>query len=290
MQILLENESLLIQFSSKGAELTSIKSQIDGVEYLWKADPNIWGRHAPLLFPIVGRLKENQYQYKGDTYGMNQHGFVRDQDFQVIQQTPQSIWFELNANDFTLAQYPFHFRLRVGYELEEATLRVVYEVANLGNGLMPFSIGAHPGFSCPMVAGEVLEDYVIEFDQEEQADTHLLNDKGLFDGRTRPCLAGNRRIPITSTLFLDDALVFHHLNSSSAKLLSLRSGRYVEVSIKGFPFLGIWAKPGAPYVCIEPWHGLADLAETSGDIFEKKGIYTLNANRTFSCDYTISCR
>ena len=290
MSIVLESPSLLVRIAPKGAELTSILSKSDHTEYLWQADPEVWGRHAPILFPIVGRLKDNQYFYEGKAYPMNQHGFARDEIFEVIRQEDKSVWLETVASEETQSIYPFNFRLRVGYQVEGSVINVFYQVSNLGNKVMPFSIGAHPGFTCPLTAEEELTDYVVEFDQEENADTHLLDDKGLFDGRTRPCLEGSNRIPITKDLFNDDALVFHGLTSSTARLLSTKSGRYVEMSIKGYPYLGIWAQPGAPYVCIEPWHGLADLSDASGNIFEKKGIRTLGANKAFECSYTITCQ
>ena len=290
MSIVLESSSLLVHIAPKGAELTSILGKADQTEYLWQADPAVWGRHAPILFPVVGRLKDNQYFYEGKAYPMNQHGFARDQVFSILQQNDTTVWLEASATPETLPIYPFYFNLRVGYHLEGSTLQVSYQVGNLANKVMPFSIGAHPGFSCPITPGEELTDYVVEFDQEETAATHLLDEKGLFDGRTRPCLEGSKRIPITKDLFNDDALVFHHLKSSTAKLLSTKSGRYVEMRMEGFPYLGIWAQPGAPYVCIEPWHGHADWADTSGDIFEKKGIRTLAPNRAFECSYTITCQ
>ena len=290
MPITLESSDLLVQIAPKGAELTSILSKSDDTQYLWQADPAVWGRHAPILFPVVGRLKENQYTYGGKTYSLNQHGFARDQEFEIRRQGEGSVWLDAHANPDTLPKYPFYYRLGIGYELTGSTIHVTYEVSNLGDKVMPFSIGAHPGFCCPLVPGDELTDYVVEFDQVETADTHLLDEKGLFDGRTRPCLQNSNRIPITPDLFNDDALVFHHLNSSTARLLSLKSGRYVEMSIEGYPYLGIWAQPGAPYVCIEPWHGLADLSDTSGDIFEKKGIRTVEPNKHFSCSYTITCQ
>ena len=290
MSFTLESSDLLVQIAPKGAELTSITSKSDNTQYLWQADPGVWGRHAPILFPIVGRLKDNQYFYEDKAYSLNQHGFARDQVFSLLQHTESTLWLEASATPDTLPQYPFYFNLRIGYTLEGSTIRVTYQVGNLGNKKMPFSIGAHPGFCCPLVPGDELTDYVVEFDQVETADTHLLDDKGLFDGRTRPCLQQSNRIPITPDLFNDDALVFHGLKSSTARLLSLKSGRYVEMSIEGYPYLGIWAQPGASYVCIEPWHGLADVSDASGDIFEKKGIRTLDPNRAFECSYTITCQ
>jgi len=287
MNITLENESLLVTINPTGAELSSVVNRSDQIEYMWQADPQVWKRHAPVLFPIVGRLKDNQYKLEGHTYQMNQHGFARDQAFNILSKSTQACTFELIANEDTKAIYPFEFTLQIGYELNENQLTVSYLVINNNTQEMPFSIGAHPGFRCPLVPGEQLTDYVVEFELPEQAETHLLK-AGLFDHSTRPVLNNEQQIAITPHTFDDDALVFHHLQSSFVSLKSIVSGRNVTVGIKGFPYLGIWAQPGAAFVCIEPWLGLADYVDSTGNLIEKKGIHILSPDESFGRAYNIT--
>ncbi len=287
MNTTLENDSLLIQIHDLGAELYSVKHKMNDTEYMWQADPNIWKRHAPILFPIVGKLKDNQYTYGGNTYTMNQHGFARDMPFKPTDITSTSVTYILSALPETRKIYPFEFTLSISYRLNQQTLTISYRVENTDTKVLPFSIGAHPGFSCPIDTSEALTDYIIEFEQLEQADTHLLNN-GLFDYRTQQYLDHASSFPITPHTFDQDALVFHGLKSKYVKLLSNVSGRFVQVSIAGFPYLGIWAKPGAPFVCIEPWQGLADYVDSNGDLFAKKGMLTLSPGNTFDCSYEIT--
>ncbi len=287
MNITLENESLLVKIKESGAELSSVKNKEDLTEYIWQADPEYWKRHAPVLFPIVGRLKDNQYTYEGKTYNLSQHGFARDLPFNMISQSTVTATLSLQANPQTRDQYPFEFRLTISYQLIQNHLQVSYQVENLDTKVMPFTIGAHPGFSCPIDPADKLEEHVIEFEQPEESHTHLLQD-GLFDYRTQPYLQDQQSFPITPHTFDHDALVFHDLKSKHVRLLSQQSGRYVQVSIEGFPYLGIWAKPGAPFICIEPWHGLADYVDSNGDLFAKKGMLTLSPGKYFNSSYQIT--
>lgn len=286
MNITLRNSQLELAISSKGAELQGVTDCQDQTQYLWQADPAYWGRHAPVLFPIVGRLKNDQYQWRGRTYAMKQHGFARDQEFSLLQQEAHRASFELTPNESTRSQYPFAFCFQIHYLLSERELSVAYEVRHQGRGIMPFTLGAHPAFCCPLVEGEQLTDYEVRFQTEEQAERHLLTD-GLFDGRSRQVLQGQARLPLDEHTFEEDALVFHHLKSNWVALHSRVSGRKVQLFFEGFPFLGIWAKPGAPFVCLEPWHGLADEANASGNLEEKVGMRLLQEGQTFQTSYRI---
>ncbi|RMG69393.1 MAG: aldose 1-epimerase family protein [Bacteroidetes bacterium] len=267
-----------------GAELTSLRYR--GVEYLWQADPAVWGRHAPVLFPIVGRLKDDRYQHQGQWYEMKQHGFARNQTFALLSQSADALAFRLTDNDDTRAQYPFSFVLDISYTVSGSSLTVGYRVHNPGPEPMPFSIGAHPGFRLPLEPDTQIEGYAIVFDQRETAETHLIED-GLFDGRTAPCLEESDRIPWRTDLFDADALVFHHLRSREVALVSPSGQARVTVTLEGFPYLGIWAKPGAPYVCLEPWQGLADYTSASGDLRDKAGIMLLTPGTTHVASYDI---
>lgn len=287
VNISLQNSELSLAVKTAGAELCSVIRMDDQTQYVWQADPNFWKRHAPVLFPIVGRLREDQYTWDGNTYRMTQHGFARDKEFQLVSQTRDRLVFELGADEGSKAVYPFDFRLRISYHLVGNTLAVHYEVENLSDTEMPFSIGGHPAFSCPIVPGETFEEYQIVFEQAEQADIHLLQG-GLLDGTTEPYLQDSTRIPLTRETFLRDALVFKGLSSTKVKLLSQKSGRYLEMDMTGFPYFGIWSKPGAPFVCLEPWYGHADPLEAYGPISDKPGIILLKPSEAFQCQHSIT--
>lgn len=278
------DSDLHLRVHPQGAELTSLQYQ--GTEYLWQADPAIWGRHAPVLFPIVGRLRDDRYTYGGQTYHLGQHGFARDRAFACVTQEPGRLVLRLRDDETTRAVYPFAFVLDISYAVQGQEVTVGYRVHNPGPGPLPFSIGAHPGFILPLPPDEQPEGYAIGFDQVETAERHLLQG-GLFDGRTAPCLAGDDRIPWHADLFAADAIVLHNLRSDWVSLQDPSGKVRVAVSLAGFPFLGIWAKPGAPFVCLEPWQGLADYIDASGDLLEKTGIIILPAGMTHEASYRI---
>ncbi|GAB4420476.1 MAG: aldose 1-epimerase family protein [Bacteroidia bacterium] len=281
----LDNGHLSLRIHPQGAELHSLRYR--DTEYLWQGDPAIWARRAPVLFPFVGRLKDDRYFYEGQSYPMGQHGFARDRVFTLAQETADSIAFVLHDDAQTRERYPFAFAFEVRYSLHDNTLRTTYTVHNPGTGTLPFSLGAHPGFRVPLFPGEALTDYRIVFDQPLHAERHLL-DYGLFDGRTEVVLDGSDEIPLTQTLFDRDALVFHELPATAVSLVSAQRGVCLRMSLAGFPFLGIWAKPGAPFVCLEPWQGLADSTDHSGDLLEKPGLRLLRGGETHQCSFDIT--
>jgi len=272
----LAGDGLRVEIGPLGAELASVRRADDPVEFLWQGDGRFWPRRAPLLFPIVGRLKGDTYVHDGHSYRMQQHGFARDRRFVVVEHDETSVRLGLREDAETLACYPFRFELWAHYAIRRDTLTASYTVANPGESVMPFSLGAHPGFRCPLVEGERFEDYVVEFGQAETAPRWLLED-GLLTGETEPLLNGERVLPLTPELFARGALVLKGLRSRTVRLLSSRSGRGVEVGFEGFSYFGIWSRPGAPFVCLEPWCGVADLAAGSGRLEEKEGIVRLAA-------------
>ncbi|MEM6261026.1 MAG: aldose 1-epimerase family protein [Bacteroidota bacterium] len=285
----LESSALSVTIKSLGAEVSSVKNLQDGTEYMWQADPEVWGRHSPLLFPIVGRLKGDCYTYKGVSYEMGQHGFARNSEFELLTKTSNGAGFRLSSTGETEKIYPFKFVLDVIYMLNGQELEVAYEVNNLQEGEEPllFSIGGHPAFSCPIVPEELLTDYVVEFSEEEHAHNHYL-DAGIRSGETGDVLVGKREIPVTPTLFDRDALVFGSLASTSCRLLSAKSGRSVQMNFEGFPYFGIWAKPNASFVCLEPWQGIADEASHNQELAEKEGIIEWREkNKPFRISYTL---
>lgn len=289
MEISIQNEYLTASFKKTGAELCSLKSRKIGIEHLWQADPEIWKGHAPVLFPIVGRLKNDEYVFKGKTYKMPQHGFARKMDFEIINSEADRISFLLKSDESTLAVYPFHFELSIHFRLEKNTLITEYEVKNASESEMYFSIGAHPGFNCELHLGEKRSDYKLKFNKAEKLERHHI-EAGLYTGETSVVLNGSSsELPITDDLFKKDALVFKHMQSDEITLLNKQNQPEVSVSFKGFPYLGLWtqaAVPGVPpYVCIEPWFGLADSIAGQSDLSDKEGVIELGKGNSFRCRF-----
>jgi len=282
----LRNEHLQIAVVRDGAELASI-TDASGTEYLWQGDPLIWSGRSPILFPIVGRLAGDTYSCAGKVYSLPQHGFARRKTFRRVEDVGNQLSYALASDDGTRAMYPFDFMLNVTYRLEGNSLRAGYRVINLDRKPLPFSIGAHPGFSCCRQRGDALEDYSLEFGQVEIADTCLIRDGLIAVNETRRVLTNEKTIPLTKTLFDANALVFMNLASSSITLRSRRHPATVKVDFPGFPCLGIWAKPAAPFVCIEPWFGYADpVGRNPGSPLETKpGIIILPPEQSFACEW-----
>jgi galactose mutarotase-like enzyme len=238
----LENELCRVRVQSHGAELSSfIRKDLNNLEYVWEADPAVWGRHAPVLFPIVGRLPRDTYQHQGRAYRLPQHGFARDQEFTLVRETTAELVFELRANEATRMVFPFEFSLLVAYRLAGPTLTIGWEVRNTGVGELLFSIGAHPAFRCPLVEGETFADYEFAFDHAVTFARHLLGG-GLLTGETKPVLDQQATLPLSYPLFEQDALVLKHFDFNHITLRSRRSGRSVRLRFDGFPYLGLWTK------------------------------------------------
>lgn len=285
MKNILENDQLTVTVSTQGAEVQSVRNSKTGQEYIWTADPEVWARHAPVLFPIVGKLKENQYYLGDDTYRMTQHGFARDQEFKVIEQAADQITLGLTASPKTTEQYPFNFALDIVYQLTDQQLTTTYRVINHDSSVMPFSIGGHPAFLCPSPVDGHEETYALLFEQKETVSRHLLSG-GLRIGETRPVLQNERKLPLNPALFEEDALIFTDLASDAVSIVPQSTGQpLVTVRFPGFPYLGIWQKVAADFYCIEPWFGLADATEASGELTEKEGILTLAPNEVFEATY-----
>lgn len=287
MQYTLQNEKLKTTIDSLGAELISIKSIESGLEYLWQGNKTHWGRHAPVLFPIVGKLHNNTYKTGGKSYPMSQHGFARDQDFVCTEQQAGKLAFVLQADENTRETYPFDFRLCIIYELRRNQLYITYQVENLGKETMPFSIGAHPGFNCPLFPDEEREHYYLEFEKEEKLETLLLKG-GLFTGKSRLLENSSKIIALNAETFAEDAIVLKDLRSDYISLKNNKNVSQIRVGIKGFPYLGIWSKSAvSPFVCIEPWFGLADFDGFNGEIKDKTGIQSLAPSVAFHCSYWV---
>ncbi|HXA01293.1 MAG TPA: aldose 1-epimerase family protein, partial [Cytophagaceae bacterium] len=225
---------------------------------------------------------------EGKSFALPQHGFARDNYFELIKSESSSLVYSLKSNDETLKYYPFRFELKISYTLLKNKIGVKYEVLNTDDKKIWFSIGGHPGFNCPLEPEERFDNYFLEFDQKETAETHLISE-GLFSGQTQPLLKNNNKIDLNEHLFAQDALIFEGLKSSSVSLKSKSSSASVIFDFKGFPYLGIWSKPG-PFVCIEPWYGHADTKDFNGELKDKPGILSLEKGAEFSCVYGIEIK
>lgn len=285
----LENDHLRVSIRPKGAELTSIFHKVSGIEHLWQADPSVWGWHAPNLFPVVGGCLNNQLLIDGKTYPIERHGFTRQSTFENTESTSTHAIFSLRSSDTTRLHFPYEFELQLIYELDGPQLTVTYRVVNEDEQTIFFSVGAHPAFSVPFQGSEAYEDYFLEFEKAEPLETHMLSPGGYFTGETRavPTVDGNK-LPLTKHLFDADALVFKNLASRRVTIRTDKHDHTLAVAYPGFPYLGIWAKPEAPFVCIEPWLGCADSEGEPKPIQEKELIQQLAVGEVFDAAFTIT--
>jgi galactose mutarotase-like enzyme len=265
----LHGDGITATVKADGAELCSLKNA-EGRELLWQAGPE-WPRHSPLLFPIVGRLKNDELRHQGKTYPMTQHGFARDQRFEWMQPGPDSCTLVLTDSAETRARYPFAFRLEVSFTVAKSDLDVAFEVTNTGDEMLPASIGAHPAFNWPLLPGLAKEAYEITFSNDEPAPIRRLKG-GLMRAMPEPNPVSGKKLALSERLFDDDAVIFDRLASTSARYAADR-GPSIEVSWDGFQELGIWSKlGGAPFLCIEPWRGFASPAAFDGEFIHKPGL------------------
>ena len=283
----LENKYLRVSISTKGAELQSIYHKELELEYLWGADPTFWGKKSPVLFPIVGGLKDNTYHYNGTSYQMSRHGFARDMEFKVVAQSNGSISLQLKANEASLKQYPFLFSFTITYSLEKNCLSCNYQVSNVDIKPMFFSVGAHPAFKVPLVEGTSFEDYYLLFEKNETAGQWPLTPDGLIKSAPIPFFHTNNRIDLSKPLFYGDALVFKDLQSNSISLITDKSKHGFKFNYHRFPFMGIWSTKDADFVCIEPWCGIADNENTTGELKQKEGINLLVPGELISRTWSV---
>ena len=274
MIITLSNTKISASINTIGAELIQLEK--DNKNYIWTVDEAFWNKTSPILFPIVGRLKNDSYSINGKNYELPRHGFARNFEFEVEHQTENSVVFLLTENPETLKQYPFQFELRLQYELIENSLKINYSVLNKSQEIMPFSIGAHPAFAIE----DSFSDYSLQFNEAEEFVSYELENEQ-FSNSFKKLNSENGKINLDYSLFEKDALVFKKLKSNEITLQ--HNNEFVlKMSFEGFPYLGIWTKPNAPFLCIEPWCGLADNINHNGNIFEKEGINLLQPQAIFS--------
>lgn len=285
--IYLENEFIKAGFVEKGAELQSLVNKKTGAEYMWSGDPAFWGKHSPVLFPIVGGLKNNEYIFEGQKYSLGRHGFARDTVFAIIEQTETSISFAISDSEESLKKYPFAFQFVVQYTISESELIIKYIVKNTGNQTMYFSVGAHPAFKVPMSEGLNFEDYSLQFENIENTSIYPLDDNGQTKVDAIPFLNNTDSLPLQKSLFYKDALVFKELKSDKISIVTNKDVHGVTVSFAQFPYMGIWSAKDANFVCIEPWDGIADSEATSGELANKEGIRTLEQAQVYESSWSI---
>lgn len=282
--ITIRNQQLTVKIAPMGAEMQSIFSNGQQTEYLWNADPAFWNRHAPVLFPIVGQLKEDTYFYNGKSYHLPRHGFARDKVFAAEQVADNEALFTLKSDNDTYSVYPFSFALCIHYKLHGPEITITYNVTNTGDEEMYFSIGAHPAFNVPLADGTAYTDYQLRFNVPE-AGTRCTLENNLIASHTMPFT--QNPVPLTHELFYKDALVLKDLYANIISLESDRTGRGITVDFSGFPYLGIWSAKDAPFVCIEPWHGIADTANHNQQLQDKEGIMRLGSRCGWSDSWKI---
>lgn len=286
MKYKIKNEYLEVEINSFGAELCSMKKVSEDIEYIWQGDPSYWKRHSPILFPIVGKLIDNTYTYNEETYHMTQHGFARDYEFELVEDTPTSLVFMLESNIETLKLYPFSFRLYLSYTLEDSGLIVGYKVVNKSIDDMLFSIGAHPAFNWPLAGGSK-EDYYFEL-KGNSLHSLKICDKGISKDKY-PVEVEDNKIWLTEGLFINDALIFDDLKEKAITLKNRIDDLFVEMKFNDFPYLALWSKPtGAPFVCIEPWCGIADFDNHDQKFENKEGLIKLESKEVFTTSYIIN--
>ncbi|RZI49108.1 aldose 1-epimerase family protein [Lactococcus kimchii] len=286
MEHTLKNDQLTVLVDTFGAEMHSI--QHEEIEYLWQADPKFWGRHAPVLFPIVGKLKNGKYHYAEKTYQMGGHGFARDNEFKVIKAEADELIFELRENEDSLNHYPFRFIFQVAYKLVGNKIKVRYMVQNKDEKFMNFGVGAHPAFNVPLKNGS-FEDYKLTISPAEKRTFIPLDPPSGTIKVDEKFEVEVQELPLKHELFDKDALVYSSSDEMKVSLTNSLDNHGVTVTWKGMPYFGLWSPypTEAPFVCIEPWCGIADDENTDGDLTTKFGINELAPEGKFSCEYFI---
>ena len=280
MTTTISNSNLTAKINHLGAEIFSLKNR-ENREYIWEGDPTFWGKHSPVLFPIVGTLKNNLFHYRQSEYHLSRHGFAREMEFRLIEKMENSATFSLTSTVKTKKMYPFDFELQICYLLEGNKLNIDYKIINKNDFMMPFSIGAHPAFALP----KPFESYALEYENKEILTSYELKNDLLSDNFSTIEMTDNQ-VPLTYSLFEKDALIFKKLQSKSITILE-NQNPLLRVQFDDFPNLGIWTKSNAPFLCIEPWLGYSDTVHSSGNILEKEGIQLLDEKKSLECNFSI---
>lgn len=287
----LKNDVITLGINSKGAEMKSLKNNETDLEYLWQADPAFWGRTSPVLFPVVGNYKDKTTYYEGKAITLSQHGFARDTEFELASQTEDTIWFSFESTEETYEKYPFHFKLSVGYQIKDNTVKVMWKVENPDNKTLHFSIGAHPAFNCPLNENEKQEDYFLFFDTDKPLESSIIGADGFVSEETEFFYPENGKLAITANLFDNNTMVIEHDQTHEVSLLTPDGKEYVKVSYTA-PLVGIWTpiEKNAPFICIEPWYGRSDRSNFNQQLVEREYGQTLEPGTEFNAEYTIEVK
>ena len=274
MIVTLKNTKISASINSIGAELFRLEK--NNKNYIWTVDKTFWDKTSPILFPIVGQLKNDSYKLNNKSFELPRHGFARNFEFKIKNKIRNSALFSLKSNFETLQQFPFEFELKIEYRLAKNSLEISYLVSNKSNEVMPFSIGAHPAFNLE----KTITAYSLVFNNTtDEFITHCLANNH-FNNTTKKINSNNGTVDLNYTLFEKDALVFKHLKSNQV-ILKEKEKAIIKITFDDFPYLGIWTKPNASFICIEPWCGLADNINHNGNIMKKEGINILQPNESF---------
>ena len=289
MNQIIQNQYLRVKVHSKGAELASIYSLEEDLELMWDANPEFWSRHSCILFPVIGCVREGTIRIDDEIHHMTKHGIVRDAQFECIENKGNQVSFILRSNKTSLDQFPFPFHLIAKYHLIESSINVSYEVFNAGQVPMPFNIGAHPAFQCPVFPHERRSDYSLRFSQKETQESPIINSDGLISDKTQKVCIDAEEIQLTDHLFDHDALILTDLNSDKVSLVRNDGKVFWTFHFPGFTHLGIWSKNRtSPFVCIEPWFGIADEVDGPREFSKKKAIQWVEPGETWTCTHTVS--
>lgn len=288
--ITLQNQQLTVQIDELGAQLHSIKRQDNEIEYLWQGDPASWNRQAPILFPFVGRLKDDQYQYGNQTYHQTQHGFARDRKFQVIEQTPSMVVMEQHDDSETKKAFPFSFSLQVKFELVVDKVEISYMVKNpSGDETLIYAIGAHPGFNMPLTGVGSFEQTELSVKPATEYSRIVLD--GAYNDSAHPQLIDMKdSLSLNHDLFNKDAIIFKTDGGHfTAKLTDTVANHGVIVDTFNTEYVGVWSQypSTAPFVCVEPWWGIADNVNADGLLLHKQGMHRLAPNETDNYHFSI---
>lgn len=287
----LHSDALQVTIAEAGAELTEVVDILTKRSYLWNGDAAYWGRRSPVLFPIVGSLKNKEYIYNGKHYPMSQHGFARDMEFTMTAHDTDSAWFKLKSDAATYEKYPFHFCLEIGYQLVGREIRVIWKVTNEDDKMMYFSIGGHPAFMCPVYAMGKQTDYYLCFDNKDDIKYSKLSANGLIASEGHILKTQDGVLPIDEHLFDEDALIIEGNQAHEVSLAGPDRVPYLTVRFDA-PLFGLWspAKKHAPFVCIEPWYGRCDRETFDGTLADREYGQELQPGKTYEVSYTIECK
>ena len=284
--IALHSGSLSAAVDPLGAQLSALRDGT-GRDLLWDGNPSVWSGRAPLLFPIVGALAGGRYRVDAKSYALPRHGFARGKLFEVVHAGETSALFRLGADESTLQVYPFHFELTVLFVLQESTLSISTSVRNLGGTDMPASVGYHPAFRWPLPYGRPRAAHCIEFTADEAGPLRRLDADGLLTAAHHPTPIVQRRLPLADALFREDVMIFDEVVSRSVTY-GAGQGPGLRISYPDSSYLGLWSKPGAGFVCIEPWRGIADPEGFDGDFRTKPGVFTVAPGAAVPLNMSIS--